>query len=76
VCQAGTVADPSKIAGFRPNLLEKEPIWEEGVVKTYEGRSFYIVHQYDRVPEWKKFIEEKYDVKKSSSETIVIRTDA
>lgn len=59
-CQAGTVADPSKIDGFRPNLLEKEPIWENNIVKTSEGKEFCIVHQYDRVPEWKKFVQEKY----------------
>lgn len=59
-CQAGTVADPSKIETFRPNLLEQEPIWEDGVVKTYDDRPFYIVHQYDRVPEWKKFVAQKY----------------
>ena len=59
-CQAGTVADPSKIDTFRPNLLEQEPIWEDRVVKTYDGRPFQIVHQYDRVPEWKEFIGKKY----------------
>jgi hypothetical protein len=61
-CQAGTVADPSKIAGFRPNLLEDEPVWDNGIVKTKEGREFYIVHQYDRVPEWKNHILKKYGV--------------
>ena len=59
-CQAGTVADPSKIGDFRPNLLEEEPVWNDGVVETFDGRPFYIVHQYDRVPEWKKFIAKKY----------------
>lgn len=60
-CQAGTVADPSKIDGFRPNLTEKEPMVENGIVKTSDGRKFYIVHQYDRVPGWKKFVAEKYN---------------
>ena len=59
-CQAGTVADPSKIDTFRPYLLEQEPIWNNGVVETFDSRPFYIVHQYDRVPEWKKYIAEKY----------------
>lgn len=59
-CQAGTVADPTKIAGFRPNLLEDEPIWEDGIVKTSDGKTFCIVHQYDRVPEWKEFVIKKY----------------
>lgn len=76
-CQAGTTVDPTKIAGFRPNLLEAEPIWENNIVKTGQdsytckkGTPFVIVHQYDRVPEWKKFVEEKYDQK----DMIVIRT--
>lgn len=60
-CQAGTTVDPSKIEGFRPFLTEPEPIFEDGVVKTVDGKPFCIVHQYDRVPEWKKFIEQKYN---------------
>ena len=60
-CQAGTTVDPSKINHFRPFLTEKEPIFEDGLVKTYAGSIFHIVHQYDRVPEWKKFVQEKYE---------------
>ena len=57
--ELGTIMDPSKINSFRPNLLHPEPTFEDGVVK-YEGTPFPIVHQYDRVPEWKKFVQEKY----------------
>jgi hypothetical protein len=60
-CQAGTTVDPSKIEGFRPFLTEDEPTFEDGVVKTSLGEPFVIVHQYDRVPEWKKFVEQKYN---------------
>ena len=60
-CQAGTTVDPSKIEMFRPFLTEKEPIFEDGLVKTHDGHIFSIVHQYDRVPEWKQFIQEKYN---------------
>lgn len=59
-CQAGTTVDPSKIEQFRPHLVEAEPTFEDGVVKTSLGQPFCIVHQYDRVPEWKKFVEKKY----------------
>lgn len=59
-CQAGTVADPTKMDTFRPNLLEDEPTFKDGIVYTSEGKPFVIVHQYDRVPEWKKFVQEKY----------------
>lgn len=59
--QAGTTVDPSKIDMFRPFLTEYEPIFEEGIVKTSKGKPFCIVHQYDRVPEWKKFVMDKYN---------------
>jgi len=59
-CQAGTTVDPSKIEQFRPFLTEQEPVFDNGLVKTCIGDTFYIVHQYDRVPEWKKFVQEKY----------------
>jgi hypothetical protein len=59
-CEAGTVADPSKIDKFRPNLLCYEPVFENGVVMTHDRYVFPIVHQYDRVPSWKKFVQEKY----------------
>lgn len=59
-CQAGTVADPSKMAYFRPNLLEPEPQWKNGKVLTNQGQEFVIVHQYDRVPEWRENYARKY----------------
>ena len=62
-CQLGTTADPSKIESFRPYLLEPSPKLEDDKVLTSTGKEFTIVHQYDRVPEWKKVIEAKYDDK-------------
>jgi hypothetical protein len=60
-CQLGTTADPSKIDQFRPFLLEPSPKLDGDKVVTSEGLEYTIVHQYDRVPEWKKIIEEKYN---------------
>ena len=62
-CQLGTTADPSKIEQFRPVLLEPSPKMEDDKVVTSTGIEYTIVHQYDRVPEWKKIIEAKYDDK-------------
>ena len=62
-CQLGTTADPSKIEQFRPFLLEPLPKMEDDKVVTSTGIEYTIVHQYDRVPEWKKIIEAKYDDK-------------
>lgn len=66
-CQAGTTVDPSKIDNFRPYLTEPEPLWENEKVLTGQdtylsekGTQFCIVHQYDRVPEWKQFVKRKY----------------
>jgi hypothetical protein len=58
--QLGTTADPSKIESFRPHLLEAEPQMIDGKVCTSTGNVFTIVHQYDRVPEWRKIIEANY----------------
>ena len=61
-CELGTIMDPSKIEQFRPNLMFSEPIWQDGQVKVppMAMRSFPIVHQYDRVPELKEFVQKKY----------------
>ena len=57
--QCGTMLDPSK-----PHLLAKnievKPIIENGIVKTRNGDPFVVVHQYDRVPELKSLIEQRY----------------
>ena len=58
--ELGTIMDPSKIDGFRTNLLFAEPVWENGLLKDVNGHVFPIVHQYDRVPDLKRFVEQKY----------------
>lgn len=70
-CQAGTTVDPSKIESFRPHLLEPEPKFEDGIVKTSLGKQFAIVHQYDRVPEWKEYIKQKYKQEDVQQEEII-----
>ena len=58
--QLGTTADPSKIEQFRPMLVEAEPKMINNEVTTSANIPFTIVHQYDRVPHWRKVIEAKY----------------
>jgi len=58
--QLGTTVDPSKIHKFKSYLLEPSPQMIDGKVVTSTGKEFTIVHQYDRVPEWRQIIEEKY----------------
>ena len=59
-CQCGTTVDPNKIENFRPNLLSGEPIFEDGCVYNNVGQKYVMIHQYNRVPKWKKILEEKY----------------
>ena len=65
-CQCGTTADPNKIDGFRLNLLSREPVFEDRCVYNNFGQKYVMVHQYNRVPEWKKLLEEKYSVTPST----------
>ena len=62
-CQLGTTVDPSKINEFKQFLLERSPKMKNDKVVTanYRQQEFSIVHQYDRVPEWRKIIEAKYE---------------
>jgi hypothetical protein len=66
-CHAGTTVDPSKIERFRPNLTEPEPHFKDGIVYSSNGEPFCIVHQYDRVPEWKEFVMNKYNQEDESN---------
>jgi len=59
-CQAGTTADPRKIENFRPKLLDPEPVWDGEKVLNSKGEPYTIVHQYDRVPEWKEVLDHGY----------------
>ena len=48
---------------FGPYLLEDRPKLDKnkGLIVNSNGIPFYIVHQYDRVPEWNEYILKKYD---------------
>jgi hypothetical protein len=74
-CELGTVMDPSKIEQFRPNLLFSEPIWngEQVMIPPMAMRPFPIVHQYDRVPALKEFVQKKYG-QDDESQLFVYRT--
>lgn len=59
-CQAGTTIDPQKIDGFKPHLLEPQPLWDGEYATTTGGERHCILHQYDRVPAWKAVVESRY----------------
>ena len=60
-CEAGTTVDPNKIDKFRPKLLCPEPKWDGEYVYNSKDEKYCMVHQYNRVPEWKEIIEKKYE---------------
>ena len=70
-CNLHVTNKPEEKAMFAPFILEKPPVFEDGLLKTGETKEpFYIVHQYDRDPILSKFFNEKYKVE----ELIIIRT--
>ena len=58
--QLGTTG-PQVAGKYADKLVEKSPILVDNMVCTSTGKPFAIVHQYDRVPEWKEIIEKKYE---------------
>jgi hypothetical protein len=59
-CQLGTTVDPAKREAYRLQLLEPPPNLEGDRIVTSRGAQYTVVHQYDRVPNWRRVIEEKY----------------
>jgi hypothetical protein len=70
--ELGTIMDPSKIEYFRPNLVCDEPIFDGRYVR-YGDIVYPIVHQYDRVPEIKKFVQKWYE-QEDESQLFIYRT--
>lgn len=61
-CQVGTTADPHK-PELQSKLITPKPFMrDDGFIYTTNGviKKYYLVHQYERNPEWLKVIEERY----------------
>ena len=73
-CNLHVTHKPEQMALFGPHLLEPRPIFVDGVMLDGENKKpFCIVHQYDRVPELVKFVQEKYE-QYDASEYFTINT--
>jgi hypothetical protein len=59
-CQAGTTVDMKVVSINKNNLLEPQPYLDGDIVKTSTGIPFTLIHQYDRIQEWKSILETKY----------------
>jgi hypothetical protein len=71
-CNLHVTNKPDQMEQFGPYLLGERPVFENGLVLDGKNKKPYcIVHQYDRVPEMKKYYEAKYGVEN----VITIRTD-
>ena len=57
--QLGTTG-PQIFDKYGSKLVEPAPILKDNLVCTSTGNPFTIVHQYDRVPQWKEIIERTY----------------
>ena len=58
--QVGTTVDPEKINNFLPKLLEPQPVWDGMLCRTTTNQPHVILHQWDRIPDWKSAIEKRY----------------
>lgn len=54
--------DPSFLDIIKKKTLWTEPVFEEGLVWNARREPYTIVHQYDRIPEWKAYFEKEYGV--------------
>jgi hypothetical protein len=61
-CHAGTVADPAMAEKYRTKLREPVPVFDGHCVYTASGLKYSVVHQYDRVPQWRDAFIAKYGV--------------
>lgn len=52
--------DPTKHMMYQMNYGDNQPKFENGIVKTNEGKPFVVVHQYDRIPSLKAEIQKIY----------------
>lgn len=59
-CQAGTTVDEKILITSKHKLVEPQPYLDGDIVKTNKGIVYALVHQYDRIPNWKQIIESKY----------------
>jgi hypothetical protein len=63
-CNLHVTNKPDQMEEFGPYLLEPRPTIKDGKVYNQHDEEFYIVHQWDRVPELVQFVRSKYHSEK------------
>jgi len=61
-CQCGVMLDPEKVELFRNHWECPQPNIKDGIAYTSKGDKYVLLHQWDRVPELKASVEERYGV--------------
>jgi hypothetical protein len=59
-CQAATIAHPENVISQSIPISSSPPVLSEGIVITPSGQEYCLVHQYERIPEWKVTLQNKY----------------
>jgi hypothetical protein len=59
-CQAATTADSDHPVAPAARMQASRPVLRDDVVQTADGRSYCVVHQYDRIREWNEPLWRRY----------------
>jgi len=59
-CQCGVMLDPEKVDRYREYWVGPQPVVKDGEAYTSTGEKYYLLHQWDRVPELKSMVERVY----------------
>jgi len=59
-CHAGVMGAPARLDEVKAHIIDDPPFLKNGEVCTKNGEAYCVVHQYDRVPEWRSSLTERY----------------
>lgn len=58
---AGVIACPPRAAEFDDFILDKKPIIENEIIKTFDGQEIVVVHQYNRNDMWLESVYKRFN---------------
>jgi glycosyltransferase involved in cell wall biosynthesis len=61
-CHGGTMVDHGTVQDYAMKYRGIKPVLDGNFVRTSSGKTFCIVHQYDRIPEWNALLQAKYSM--------------
>lgn len=69
-------SSPRHMNMYEPFLLDARPTFDGEFVRNGQGKTFVIVHQYDRVPEWTDYYLRKYLKNAPDPFSLLLRMEA